>query len=102
MVTPAFVLQARAQPDAASGEARVGFTASRRIGGAVVRNRARRRLKALAARVLAARAQAGWDYVLIARAEAVTRPWPSLVADLEAALARLERGPGPAAPGGTP
>ena len=89
MVTTAFVLQARARSDGGTGG--VGFTASRRVGGAVARNRARRRLKALAAKVLAPRARAGWDYALVARPEAVTRPWAALVVDLETALDRVER-----------
>ena len=91
MVTSAFVLQARARSDEGAGA--VGFTASRRVGGAVARNRARRRLKALASQVLAPRARPGWDYVLVARALAATRPWPRLVADLEDALDRIERRP---------
>lgn len=89
MVTSAFVLQARARSDEGAGG--VGFTASRRVGGAVERNRARRRLKALASQVLAGRARPGWDYVLVARADAATRPWSMLVADLEAALDRIDR-----------
>jgi len=89
VVTTAFVLQARARSDGGTGG--VGFTASRRVGGAVARNRARRRLKALAAKVLAPRARAGWDYALVARPEAVTRPWAALVVDLETALDRVER-----------
>jgi ribonuclease P protein component len=93
VVTPAFVLQARAQPEGLGACPRVGFTASRKVGGAVKRNRARRRLKALAAGVLAARARPGWDYVFVARAEATGRPWPLLVADLTQALDRIERGP---------
>src|SRR5690606_13237265 len=48
---------------------RVGYTASKKVGGAVVRNRARRRLRALAREVLAVEAAPGYDYVLIARAE---------------------------------
>jgi ribonuclease P protein component len=94
VVTEAFILQAR--PSEAPGTVvRVGFTASRKVGGAVVRNRARRRLKALAARVVAARARPGWDYVLVARGAAVSRPWSAMVGDLEAAFDRLDRAPAP-------
>lgn len=92
MVTEGFILQAASRAGAEPG-ARVGFTASRKVGGAVVRNRARRRLKALAARVLAPRARSGWDYVLVARGAAVTRPWAAMVSDMEGALDRLERRP---------
>ncbi|MBL6937566.1 MAG: ribonuclease P protein component [Alphaproteobacteria bacterium] len=65
---------------------RVGFTASRKIGGAVVRNRAKRRLRAVAAAVLPLSGQKGTDYVLVARRDTVTRPFESLKADLAQAL----------------
>ena len=90
--TGGFLLQAR---DRADGEAgvRVGFTASKKIGNAVLRNRAKRRLRALAREVLAGLARPGWDYVLVARPEAtVTRPYADLCTDLEAALASVHRG----------
>jgi ribonuclease P protein component len=67
---------------------RVGFTCSRKVGNAVMRNRARRRLKEAARRVLA-EARPGYDYVLIGRTETVTRPFERLLADLRAALAKL-------------
>jgi ribonuclease P protein component len=90
--TGGFLLQAR---DRADGEAsvRVGFTASKKIGNAVARNRAKRRLRALAREVLAGSARPGWDYVLVARPEAtVTRAYSDLRGDLEAALASVHRG----------
>jgi ribonuclease P protein component len=68
---------------------RVGFTATRRIGGAVVRNRAKRRLRHAAQATMPGLAQAGCDYVLIARGGVVTRPWPRLLDDLKSALIRL-------------
>ncbi|HEY7611159.1 MAG TPA: ribonuclease P protein component [Alphaproteobacteria bacterium] len=68
---------------------RVGFTASKKVGGAVVRNRARRRLKALAREVLASEAVPGYDYVLIARAETATRDYGDLRKDMRFALKRL-------------
>ncbi len=92
---PGLVLQARAwrdgeAPDAKENPAmRVGFTATRRVGGAVVRNRARRRLRAVAREILPARAAARYDYVLIARAATGRRPYVSLKRDLEAALDRV-------------
>jgi len=65
---------------------RAGFTATRKIGGAVVRNRAKRRLRAVAAEVLPLSGLAGTDYVLVARQDTVTRPFESLKADLAQAL----------------
>jgi ribonuclease P protein component len=68
---------------------RVGFTTSRKVGGAVQRNRARRRLRAAAAALLPAHGRAGHDYVLIGRTETVTRPYAQLLVDLETAMRRL-------------
>ena len=68
---------------------RLGFTATRKIGGAVVRNRAKRRLRE-AARVLAPQlARPGSDYVFIARMGTVDRPWDRLLDDVKSALTRL-------------
>lgn len=90
MATPGLVLQCARRPaDIASDLPRVGFTASRRVGGAVVRNRARRRLRAAAGTVLPASAAVDRDYVLIARRTTAERGFADLVADLEHALARL-------------
>ncbi len=72
-----------AQPD----RLRVGFTASRKVGNAVARNRAKRRLRAAAAALLPLYGQGGNDYVLVARTTTLTRPFPALLKDLEAALA---------------
>jgi len=90
-VTPGLILQtlARAPADDASDAIRVGFTATRKIGNAVARNRARRRLRAAAASVIARHAVAGFDYVLIARAETPKRPYAALIDDLKTALRRL-------------
>ncbi|MES2815556.1 MAG: ribonuclease P protein component [Pseudomonadota bacterium] len=90
--TGGFLLQAR---DRADGDplCRIGFTASKKIGNAVLRNRAKRRLRALAREVLVPRARPGWDYVLVARPEAtVSRPYTDLRADLEQALLSVHRG----------
>ncbi len=69
---------------------RIGFTASRKVGNAVLRNRARRRLKALARELLQAHAQPGHDYVLVARQATPGRAYGDLRRDLEAALKRLK------------
>lgn len=67
----------------------VGFTASRRIGGAVARNRARRRLRAVAEQVIGGAARGDLDYVLIARAATLERRFDQLARDLRAALGKL-------------
>jgi ribonuclease P protein component len=82
---PGLVLQALAAPEAGF---RVGFTVTRKVGNAVVRNRARRRLRAAADQVLRANHPAGWDIVLIGRAGTLDRPFASLCEDLRRALAR--------------
>jgi ribonuclease P protein component len=68
---------------------RVGFTATRKIGNAVIRNRARRRLREAAAAILPVAASPGHDYVLIARSGTIDRPYDKLLADLRAALAAV-------------
>lgn len=85
---PGLVLQALPRRGD-EGAARVGLTASRRVGNAVRRNRARRRLRALAEKVIPLHAAHGHDYVLIARAATVDRPYAALVEDLETAMKRL-------------
>jgi ribonuclease P protein component len=90
---PGLVVQAApAPPVMPNGPAvRVGFTASRRVGNAVARNRAKRRLRAAAAEVLARQGAPGTDYVLIARGGTGARPYAQLVGDLEGALRQIAR-----------
>lgn len=90
---PSLIVQAAPRPGDGGGEIRVGFTASRRVGNAVARNRAKRRLRAAAAAVLSQRGKPGMDYVLIARAETGARPYAALLADLDGALRQLARPP---------
>jgi len=71
---------------ARAGACRVGFTASRKIGSAVKRNRAKRRLRAAAAAILPLLGRQGHDYVLVAKAATLSRPYAALVADLTKAL----------------
>jgi ribonuclease P protein component len=68
---------------------RIGFTATRRIGGAVVRNRAKRRLREAARLLVPLQARPGCDYVFIARQGTVTRPWARLLDDMRTTLQRL-------------
>ena len=101
-VAPGLVLQARAwHRGEVHGDApliRVGFTVSRKVGGAVERNRARRRLRAAADAVLPEHAVDAHDFVLIGRAATLNRPFQALVDDLKTGLKRLHayRGAGAA------
>ena len=70
-------------------EVGVGFTASKKVGNAVARNRAKRRMRALAAEILPHRGQPGCDYVLIARQALLARPYGALRGDLLSCLDRL-------------
>lgn len=86
---PGMIVQGR---DRADGRRpiRIGYTCSRKVGNAVTRNRAKRRLRAAARAVLAREGQVGWDYVLIGRRDAtIARPFTRLLEDLSAALMRL-------------
>lgn len=68
---------------------RFGFTITKKLGNAVVRNRIRRRLKAAVATVTHDQTVAGFDYVIVARKAAFDRPYPDLIADLGRSLAKL-------------
>jgi ribonuclease P protein component len=70
----------------------VGFTCSKKVGNAVARNRARRRLREAARLVLPGAARPGWDYALIGfREETAARPFALLADDLATALDRVHR-----------
>ncbi len=87
---PGFVLLARDRADA-DPAMRIGYTVTKKIGGAVVRNRLKRRLRALARDVLPEAGLPGHDHVLIGRTDGVTRDFQSLRADLRKALAKVAR-----------
>ncbi len=98
-VRPGLVLQAAPRSatwhqsdkkqSAPSRQIGVGFTASKKVGNAVARNRAKRRLREIARIVLPEYAQPGTDYVLIARKTTGTRPWKALESDLKKVLTSL-------------
>lgn len=87
----AFTLQARRREATEPAEGvRVGYTCSKKVGNAVARNRAKRRLRAAAREVLSKSGRSGWDYVLIGRPEATAAlPFPRLLDDLAAAVATV-------------
>jgi len=87
-VVPSVTLELCRTPEthARPESVRVGFTASRKVGGAVERNRAKRRLRAAAAALLPLYGIGGNDYVLVARPDTLTRPFAGLLDDLTAAL----------------
>ena len=87
-VTPGFILQA-AVHEGADG-LHLGFTASRKVGNAVARNRAKRRLRALADNVMPTAANPALDYVFVARTETLKRGFAAMEQDLRQALQRLK------------
>lgn len=85
---PTLVVQARQNPKSPN-DIGVGFTATKKTGNAVTRNRAKRRMRALAHEFLRQNGKVGFDYVLIARHSTAKAPWQSLCQDIEKALSRL-------------
>ncbi|WP_051279848.1 ribonuclease P protein component [Hellea balneolensis] len=81
------VIQARENPE--SQNIRVGFTATKKIGNAVIRNRAKRRMRSIALETLPELGRKGTDYVFIARNSTVSTPYETLVADAQKALSSL-------------
>ena len=88
--TPGFVLLVRERKDSDLAM-RVGFTVTKKIGGAVVRNRMKRRFRALAREIVPQRGLAGADHVLIGRAKGIERDFALLRAELTSALEKLSR-----------
>ena len=90
MATPGFVLLVRPRGDGESA-IRLGITVTKKIGGAVIRNRMKRRFRALARELLPTGGVSGADHVLIGRAGGVEREFAALRSELVKALARLKR-----------
>ncbi|MCR9127712.1 MAG: ribonuclease P protein component [Rhodobacteraceae bacterium] len=88
---PGLMLQARERgPDEPAKGIRVGFTCTRKVGNAVARNRAKRRLREIARMTLPMLGRPGWDYVLVGRVDVTARrPFDALRDDLVQALRRI-------------
>ncbi|MEO7787137.1 MAG: ribonuclease P protein component [Sphingomicrobium sp.] len=87
---PGFVLQVRARGDD-DAAIRVGYTVTKKIGNAVVRNRMKRRFRALAREHLPTLGIAGADHVLIGRAGGIERDFGTLSTELQRALAKAAK-----------
>jgi ribonuclease P protein component len=88
---PGAVVQMQRRSD--EGPPRIGFTVTRKLGGAVQRNRIRRRLKEAVRLAAAEHLKAGFDYVLIGRAATADRPFAKLVSDIISTIDYLHRNP---------
>jgi ribonuclease P protein component len=87
---PGFVLLIRDRADGDPSK-RVGYTVTKKIGNAVVRNRMKRRFRELARDVIASQGASGSDHILIGRAGGIDRDFATLRADLAKAVAKLDR-----------
>jgi ribonuclease P protein component len=87
---PGFVLLVRDREDG-DPAMRLGLTVTKKIGGAVIRNRMKRRFRELARKILPEAGFPGADHVLIGRAEGVERPFAQLDAELRSALEKLRQ-----------
>ena len=90
MTTPGFVLLVRDRKDD-DPRMRVGFTVTKKIGGAVVRNRMKRRFRALAREIVPEKGVAGADHVMIGRAKGIERDFAQMRGELAGALERLRK-----------
>ena len=88
--TPGFILLVRDRKDKDS-RMRVGFTVTKKIGGAVVRNRMKRRFRALAREIVPVKGFPGADHVMIGRGKGIARDFSLLRSELAGALDRLRR-----------
>ncbi len=90
-VTPTIVVQTCVQPEKDNETIRIGYTASKKVGNAVRRNHAKRRMREVVKKVMTVSAEKNHDYVLIARKEIAELPFNELIRDLKWALKRLHK-----------
>lgn len=90
VVTPGFILLVNPRADS-DPKIRAGYTVTKKIGGAVVRNRMKRRLRALAREFLPSQGLAGADHVLIGREAGIERDFSMLRDELQRAIAKAKR-----------
>ena len=94
-VMPHFILQAAVKSASPASQLalshRMGVTASKKVGNAVARNRAKRRMRALFSKLECDHAPSGSDYVLVARHSLVQAAWAELVSDFSIAAKRIHK-----------
>ncbi|MGL1922488.1 MAG: ribonuclease P protein component [Hyphomicrobiales bacterium] len=90
-VSRGFVLQSRPQDQANTDGIRIGFTASKKVGNAVCRNRAKRRLRELARNIALKKAKTGFDYVFIARKNILDMEYARLEQDIAIAIKKIHK-----------
>ena len=97
---PCCLIEARKRQPSPNGaeEPRFGFTVTKKLGNAVTRNRIRRRLKAAIGQLAELQAEAGFDYVVVARRAAFDRPYADIISDLARAFAIVHNRQSPRAP----
>lgn len=91
VVASTLVLQGYLPAGASSPAIHVGFTVTKKNGGAVQRNRIRRRLRAAAQEIVPQVGLAGWSYVVIGRYRALEEPFPIILRDLRYAIRKAAK-----------
>jgi ribonuclease P protein component len=89
-VVSSFILQMIENPALGQDEMRVGYTVTKKLGGAVVRNRIKRRLREAVRKAVPAHAKPQRDYVFIARSKALECEFSELVREMEFAFSRIK------------